>query len=151
MTARLNQCMHVPSLTFQHATWLLTCTQRSHFLRVTAYLELEQRASRVTTILCCRGGMGNIMEGTSGHGEASKDGQPGGGVHGVRHRIKALDLARLCHMEQEYRSAVPCTLVTSLSCRHLDHTAVSPCNADTCHTTPPNMSTDCPLDRECAE
>lgn len=52
-----------------------------------------------------RGGMGNIMEGTHGHGEGSKNGQLGGGVHGVLHRIKALDLARLTHMEHEYRSA----------------------------------------------
>ena len=49
--------------------------------------------------------MGNIMEGTHGHGEASKTGQPGGGVHGVLHRLKPLDLARLTHMEHEYRSA----------------------------------------------
>ena len=53
----------------------------------------------------CRGGMGNIMEGTRGHGEASRTGQPGGGVHGVLHRLKPLDLARLTHMEHEYRSA----------------------------------------------
>ena len=55
----------------------------------------------------CRGGMGNIMEGTHGHGEASRTGQPGGGVHGVLHRLKPLDLARLTHMEHEYRSALP--------------------------------------------
>ena len=48
--------------------------------------------------------MGNIMEGTHGAGQASKTGQPGGGVHGVLHRIRALDLARLTHMEHEYRS-----------------------------------------------
>ena len=53
----------------------------------------------------CRGGMGNIMEGTHGAGEASKTGQPGKGVHGVLHRMRALDLARLTHMEHEYRSA----------------------------------------------
>ena len=51
--------------------------------------------------------MGNIMEGTQGHGEASRTGQPGGGVHGVLHRLKPLDLARLTHMEHEYRSALP--------------------------------------------
>ena len=50
--------------------------------------------------------MGNIMEGTHGHGEASRTGQPGGGVHGVLHRLKPLDLARLTHMEHEYRSAL---------------------------------------------
>ena len=57
----------------------------------------------------CRGGMGNIMEDTHGHGEASRTGQPGGGVHGVLHRLKPLDLARLTHMEHEYRSAAPLT------------------------------------------
>ena len=51
--------------------------------------------------------MGNIMEGAHGHGEASRNGQPGGGVHGVLHRLKPLDLARLTHMEHEYRSALP--------------------------------------------
>ena len=40
-----------------------------------------------------------------GAGQASRTGQPGKGVHGVLHRIRALDLARLTHMEHEYRSA----------------------------------------------
>lgn len=46
--------------------------------------------------------MGTILEGT--HGQASKTGQPGKGVHGVLHRLRPLDLARLTHMEHEYRS-----------------------------------------------
>ena len=36
--------------------------------------------------------------------QASKTGQPGKGVHGVLHRLRPLDLARLTHMEHEYRS-----------------------------------------------
>ncbi len=67
--------------------------------------------------------MGNIMEGTHGAGEASKTGQPGGGVHGVLHRMRALDLARLTHMEHEYRSATYATcsvrLVRKMAAAHL--------------------------------
>ena len=48
--------------------------------------------------------MGTILEGTHWAGQASKTGQPGKGVHGVLHRLRPLDLARLTHMEHEYRS-----------------------------------------------